>query len=62
MVRPLVALAVISFLPDNPAREYLVEHYAEVLRQDIPVNFKDESFSNTAEAVAWLLDDQTPLL
>ena len=52
---------IARILPDNPAREYLVEHYAEVLRQDITVNFEDQSFSNTAEAVAWLLEDQTPL-
>lgn len=45
---------VARILPQNPAREYLVEHYAQVLRQDIVVNFTDQSFTNRAEALAWL--------
>ena len=52
---------IARILPDNPAREYLVEHYAQVLRQDIIVNFVDQSFSNRAEALAWLIDDESPL-
>src|SRR5688572_6851143 len=47
---------VARILPENPAREYLVEHYAQVLRKDISVNFKDQNFANKAEAVAWLME------
>src|SRR5689334_17099400 len=50
---------VARILPENPAREYLVEHYAEVLREDINVNFLDQSFDNTADAMAWLQDDES---
>ena len=52
---------IARILPDNPAREYLVEHYAEVLRQDILVNFDDQSFSNRAEAIAWLMEGESLL-
>lgn len=52
---------IARILPENPAREYLVEHYAQVLRQDITINFKDRSFADAAEAKAWLLEDK-PLL
>ena len=45
---------VARILPENPAREYLVEHYAQILRQDITVNFKDQNFSSMADALAWL--------
>ena len=47
---------IARILPDNPAREYLVEHYAEILRKDITVNFEDQSFSSKAEALAWLME------
>ena len=46
---------IARILPANPAREYFVEHYAEILREDITVDFKDKSFSNRAEALAWLM-------
>jgi len=47
---------VARVLPQNPAREYLVEHYAQVIRQDLTVNFTDRSFSDMDEAMAWLLE------
>src|SRR5688572_2935510 len=53
---------IARILPDNPAREYIVEHYSEVLRQDITVAFVDNSFSNTADALAWLLKDDSSIL
>ena len=53
---------IARILPDNPAREYIVEHYSEVLRQDIIVAFVDNSFSNTADALAWLLKDDSSIL
>ena len=48
---------IARILPENPGREYLVEHYAEVLRQDIIVHFKDQNFDNTSDALAWLKKD-----
>jgi hypothetical protein len=48
---------IARILPENPAREYIVKHYAEVLRQDIIVKFKDQSFANKSDAMAWLLDE-----
>lgn len=46
-------------LPENPAREYLVEHYAQVLRKDIIVKFKDQNFATKEEALAWLTEDNS---
>ncbi len=50
---------IARILPDNPAREYIVEHYSQVLRKDIIVAFVDQSFSNTSDALAWLKKDAT---
>ncbi|MFC5272356.1 hypothetical protein [Adhaeribacter terreus] len=52
---------IARILPDNPARQYLVQHYAQILQKDISVRFKDRSFSNKAEALAWLEKEETLL-
>lgn len=53
---------IARILPANPAREYLVEHYSQILRKDITVNFKDQNFASKAEALAWLMENGYPSL
>lgn len=49
---------VARVIPENPAREYLVKHYLQVMRSDLNVNFEDRTFATIEDAEAWLLKDQ----
>jgi hypothetical protein len=47
---------IARILPENPAREYLVEHYSQILQQDIIIQFKDQNFAGKTEALDWLME------
>lgn len=41
-------------IPENPAREYLIEHFAEEMYQKLGLPFNGRSFTSKSEACAWL--------
>src|SRR5688572_13234032 len=47
---------VARVIPENPAREYLIDHFAQEIYKDLSLPFKAQSFHDKAEALAWLQD------
>ncbi len=45
-------------IPENPAREYLIEHVAEEMYASLALPFIARNFTNKAEAMAWLLEPE----
>ncbi|MFC5272355.1 hypothetical protein [Adhaeribacter terreus] len=41
-------------IPENPAREYLIDHIASEMYQNLGLPFIGRSFTSKAEACAWL--------
>ena len=52
---------VARVLPDNPAREYLIEHFASEMQNTLGLPFQARSFTSKTEACAWLQDDNSLL-
>jgi hypothetical protein len=47
---------VARVIPQNPAREYLIEHVAEEMYQNLALPFQARSFHESSLAIAWLLE------
>src|SRR5688572_444169 len=47
---------VARVIPENPAREYLIDHFAQEVYKDLSLPFKAQSFHDKNEALEWLQD------
>lgn len=45
---------VARVIPENPAREYLIEHFAAEMYENLALPFQARSFTSKTEACAWL--------
>ena len=45
---------VARVIPEDPARTYLIEHFAEKLTKDLGLSFSARSFSDKTDAIEWL--------
>ena len=49
---------VARVIPENPAREYLIDHVAEEMYANLALPFTARSFHDRTEAVNWLLEPE----
>ena len=45
-------------IPNNPAREYLIEHIAEEMYRNLHLPFLARNFTNISEACVWLQEKE----
>ena len=45
---------IARLVPENPAREYLIEHIADEMYRNLGLPFKARNFTSKAEACTWL--------
>src|SRR5690606_2044061 len=57
-LRPSRLKKVARVIPENPAREYLIEHVAEEMYASLSLPFQARSFHDRAVAISWLLDPE----